>query len=177
MRKALFLCGVILLLALPAAAQDDYAKNISRMAYVQERFTEGEEVKFYLHGGIFGRYTRMIHKHVGIAGEYGVTWGEPFQLEALNQWTVGGVQLYAVNTERVQLYGQFLGGWDRLRIGQGEGSSDNAGTIVLGGGVNLYFHQNAGVTFEADYKSTWLFDSRQNVLQLRGGLVFRWGNE
>lgn len=177
MRKLGLLCalGLLTLVAVQPAAAQDYYKNAFRIQVVNEQFSE-ENIDFHLTG--FGiRYSRFIHQNVALAGEYGATFGDPFGLDSNNQWLVGGLQVYPYNGEHAQVYGQFLGGWDRLRIGEGEGSSSNGGTIVVGGGLNVFVHPNVGFNVEANYKSTWLFDSRQDVGQFRAGVVFRWGED
>ncbi len=175
MRKVLVVCGVVafmLAVSQPAAAQGEFDWRL-RTQVVNEQFSE-DNVDFHLTG--FGiRLSRRLSGPVAVAGEYGASFGDPFDLDANNQWVVGGLQVYPYAGEHVEVYGQFLAGWDRLKIGEGPGSSDNAGTVVAGGGVNIFFHRNVGLNFEANYKSTWLFDTRQDVGQFRGGLTFRWG--
>lgn len=175
MRKLFVVCGVaVFLLAIsqPAAAQGEYDWRL-RAQVVNEQISE-QDIDFHLTG--FGiRLSRRLFGPVAVAGEYGATFGDPFNLDTNNQWVVGGLQVYPYAGEHVEVYGQFLGGWDRLKIGDPPDNSDNSGTIVVGGGLNIYFHRNVGLNFEANYKSTWLFNSQQDFAQFRGGVVFRWG--
>lgn len=178
MKRVGLLCAALLLalvVAQPAAAQDDYYTNAFRVQVVNEQISE-QDIDFHLTG--FGiRYSRFVHRNVALAGEYGASFGEPFGLDTTNQWVVGGLQLYAANTEAVQVYVQVLGGFDHISFGEGQGNSDTSGTLLFGGGLNLFPHPNVGFNAEINYKRTWLFDSGQNTVQYRGGLTFRWGGQ
>ncbi len=177
MRKLFVVCGVvafILAAGQPAVAQGEHSWRL-RAAVVNEQISEDvSNIDFHL-TGFAVRVSRQLYGPLAVAGEYGITFGDPFNLDTNNQWVVGGLQVYPYAGEHVEVYFQGLGGWDRVKVGEGPGSSDNGGTVVVGGGLNIYFHRNVGLNFEANYKSMWTFDTRQDVGQFRGGIVFRWG--
>lgn len=176
MKKLGLLCAALLLalvMVQPAAAQEDFVHRF-KVGFVNEQFSEGDFVDFHLTGFDL-RYSYAVHPNAAIAGDFGSAWGEPFGLNTNNQWYMGGLQFFPHVGENVEVYGMFLGGIDRISFGEGEGNSDTGGSLKVGGGLNLYPSRNVGFYAEVSYKSTWLFDSRQNVWLFGGGLIFRGG--
>jgi hypothetical protein len=178
MRKLLWMGVAVLLLAGPSAAQ---GFDVSA-GYVYERWSE-DNLKFNMNGyAITG--TGYMNRWFGLKGEFGQTFGcleisPGFEEDTRHYWVLGGVVVSPYRNESGTFYLQALGGGGRLRIGDSNFSEhDNAGIIKLGAGFDWYPGGNEHFgfrVFEANYKSTWFFDSRQNVFQLQTGLVFSTG--
>jgi len=172
MRNVLWLCGVLLLVALPATAQSDYRHRL-RFGAINEQISENQ-VDFHL-TGFDVRYSYGLTRHVAVAGEYGHSFGKPFDLDSTRLWIVTGVQVYPYAGERAEIYGNILGGVDRLKMGEGPFSWDSSGAFKTGLGINLYPHPNFGFNIEVNYKRTWLFGEGQNTWQGAAGITIRWG--
>jgi len=180
MRKLLIACGLILIGAMSAKAQENRGFEVSG-TYQYVRFNPGAGADgVNCHGGS-GSAGAYFTSHIGIIGEVGgckVT-GLPSGASAHEVSYLFGPRVYIpMNRGRIFPFVQALVGGERFSAGlSGLGSgSSNAFASAIGGGADVTLTRHLSLrAFQLDYLYTHFNSASQNNFRLQTGLVYRFG--
>jgi opacity protein-like surface antigen len=179
MRKVWILCGLVLLGAFSANAQENRGIEVSG-SYQYVRFNPGSGSSGINCQGGSGSFGAFLTARAGIIGEFGAckVTGLPSGATAHQMDYLFGPRMYFRSRGRVFPFVQALVGAERFSAGvTGIGSgSTNAFAMTAGGGVD--FTVTRHVSFRAiqvEYLYTHFNSANQNSLRLQSGLVWRFG--
>jgi len=179
MRKLMIACGLLLLWAASARAQEDRGFEVSGN-YQYVRFNPGNGasgINCQGGSGLFGAY---LTSQVGVIGEFGgckVT-GLPSGVSSHGLDYLFGPRLYFPTHGRVFPFVQALFGGERLSAGAtGFGSaSSSAFAMTVGGGADVTLTQHVSLrAIQAEYLYTHFGGGSQNNFRLQSGIVWRFG--
>lgn len=179
MRKLLVACGLVLLGAGSAMAQEDRGVELSGN-YQYVRFNPGSGASGINCQGGSGSFGAYLTSRIGVIGEFGAckVTGLPSGTTAHEMNYLFGPRMYFHSHGRVFPFVQTLLGGERLSAGAtGLGSnSTSAFAWTAGGGVDATLTRH--LTFRAlqvEYLYTHFGGASQNSFRLQSGIVYRFG--
>ena len=179
MRKLMIVCGIMLMGAFSARAQEGPGFEVSgNYEYVRFNPGNGESgINCQGGSGVFGAY---LTSQVGIIGDFGgckIT-GLPSGASAHGLNYLFGPRFYFRTNGRVSPFVQVLFGGERLSAGvTGVGSASSSAFAMTGGGgadVRLTKHVSLRA-IQVEYFYTHFSSASQNNLRLQSGVVWRFG--
>jgi|SRR5215472_3804342 len=179
MRKFMIACGLLLLAAASAKAQEGQGFEVSGN-YQYVRFNPGNGasgINCQGGSGVFGAY---LTSQVGVIGEFGgckVT-GLPSGVSSHEMDYLFGPRLHFPSHGRVLPFVQVLFGGERLSAGvTGAGSaSSNTFAMTAGGGADVTLSQHVSLrAIQVEYLYTHFGGASQNNLRIQTGIVWRFG--
>ena len=179
MRKLMIACGILLLSAFYAKAQEGPGFEVSGN-YQYVRFNPGNGasgVNCQGGSGLFGGY---LTSRVGLIGEFGgckVT-GLPSGVSSHELDYLFGPRFYVPTHGRVFPFVQVLFGGERFSAGvTGFGSaSSNAFAMTTGGGADVTLSKHVSLrAIQVEYLYTRFGGASQNNLRIQSGIVWRFG--
>lgn len=179
MRKLLIACGILLMWAVSAKAQEGPGFEISGN-YQYVRFNPGSGASGINCQGGSGLVGAYLTSQVGVIGEFGgckVT-GLPSGATAHEMDYLFGPRLYFPTRGRVYPFVQVLLGGERFSAGvSGLGSaSSNAFAMTAGGGADITLTRHVSLrAIQVEYLYTHFNSASQNNLRLQSGIVWRFG--
>ena len=179
MRKLLILCGVILLVASSAKAQEGKGFEITGN-YQYVRFNPGNGASGVNCQGGSGSGAGYLTASFGIVGEFGAckVTGLPSGASAHEMDYLFGPRVYFHAHGRVYPFVQALFGAERFSAGfSGVGSgSTNAFATAVGGGADVTLTRHVSLrALQVDYLYTHFGGASQNNFRLQSGIVWRIG--
>ena len=166
MRKMMWLTGVLLLLAVPAIAQDTpKAEVFAGGSYIR---SDGANFRGW-NASVAGN----LNDWFGIVGDFSGHYFPPGNFH-IYTYTFGPQLSYRKNTKLVPFAHALFGG---ARVGSGSGGFGiNGFAANLGGGIDWVVHQNLGIRLiQADALITRFSGSTSTEPRLSFGVVFRFG--
>ena len=180
MRKLMIVCGLMLLGAITASAQEDRGVEVSG-SYQYVRFNPGAGAPAINCDGGAGSFGAYLKANLGIIGEFGgckVT-GLTSGASANEMNYLFGPRLYFPTRHgRVFPFVQALFGGERFSAGvSGVGSgSTNSFAFTAGGGADITLTRHVSWrAIQVEYLYTHFGGATQNNLRLQSGLVWRFG--
>lgn len=179
MRKFLIACGLVLLAAVTASAQESHGFEVSG-TYQYVRFNPGNGADGVNCQGGSGSAAAYLTSQIGIVGEFGgckVT-GLPSGASAHELSYLFGPRVYFHSHGRVFPFVQTLFGGDQFSAGlSGFGSSsENAFAWTAGGGADVTLTKHVSLrAIQVEYLLTRFGGESQNNLRIQSGLVWRFG--
>lgn len=179
MRKLLIVCGLLLLGAACAKAQEGPGFEVSGN-YQYVRFNPGNGasgINCQGGSGVFGAY---LTSQVGVIGEFGAckVTGLPSGVSSHEMDYLFGPRFYVPTHGRVFPFVQVLFGGERFSAGAtGFGSaSSSAFAMAAGGGADVTLSKHVSLrAIQFDYLYTHFGGASQNNLRLQSGIVWRFG--
>ena len=179
MRKLMIICGLVLLGAGSAKAQENRGFEVSGN-YQYVRFNPGGGSSGINCQGGSGSAGAYLTARLGVIGEFGgckVT-GLPSGATAHELNYLFGPRLYFPTHGRVFPFVQALVGGEQFSAGlSGFGSSSsNAFAMTAGGGADITLTRHVSLrALQVEYLYTHFGGASQNNLRLQSGLVWRFG--
>ena len=179
MRNLLILCGVILIAASAAQAQEGKGFEVTGN-YQYVRFNPGNGASGINCQGGSGSGAGYLTASFGIVGEFGAckVTGLPSGASAHEMDYLFGPRLYFHAHGRVVPFVQALFGGERFSAGaSGVGSgSTNAFAAAVGGGADVTLSRHVSLrAIQVDYLYTHFGGASQNNFRLQSGIVWRIG--
>jgi len=177
MRNFMIACGLVLLGAVTASAQEGRGVEVSGN-YQYVRFNPGGGASGINCQGGSGSFAAYLTARAGIVGEFGAckVTGLPSGASAHEMDYLFGPRIYFPTHGRVFPFVQALFGGERFSAGvTGVGSgSTNAFGMTAGGGADITLtHHVSWRAVQVDYLYTRFGGSNQNSLRLQSGIVWR----
>ena len=177
MRKLMIVCGLLLLCAVSARAQEGPGYEVSG-TYQYVRFNPGNSgINCQGGSGSFGAY---LTPRVGVIGEFGgckVT-GLPSGTSAHELDYLFGPRVYFPTRGRVFPFVQALVGGEQFSAGVTgfASASSNAFAMTAGGGADVTLTQHVSLrAIQVEYLYTHFGGASQNNFRLQSGIVWRFG--
>lgn len=179
MRKILIACGLALLGAIGAKAQEAGGIEVSGN-YQYVRFNPGSGASGINCQGGSGSFGAYVTSRVGIVGEFGgcMVTGLPSGASAHEMDYLAGPRLYFPTRGRLFPFVQATFGGERFSAGvTGVGSaSSNAFAMTAGGGADITLTRHVSFrAIQVEYLYTHFGGASQNSLRLQSGIVWRFG--
>ena len=179
MRKLLIACGLVLLGAASAMAQENRGAEVSGN-YQYVRFNPGNGASGINCQGGSGSFGAYLTARVGIIGEFGAckVTGLPSGTSAHEMDYLFGPRMYFHSHGRLFPFVQTLLGGERLSAGAaGAGSlASNAFAWTAGGGADITLTRHVSLrAVQVEYLYTHFGGASQNSFRLQSGLVWRFG--
>lgn len=179
MRKLLITCGLVLLGAGSAMAQENRGVEVSGN-YQYVRFNPGNGASGINCMGGSGSFGAYLTARAGIIGEFGAckVTGLASGTSAHEMDYLFGPRMYFHSHGRLFPYVQTLLGGERLSAGvTGVGSgSSNAFAWTAGGGADVTLTRHVSLrAIQVEYLYTHFGGASQNSFRLQSGLVWRFG--
>jgi outer membrane immunogenic protein len=179
MRKLMIVCGLVLLGAVSAKAQEDRGFEVSGN-YQYVRFNPGNGASGINCEGGSGSFGAYLTSRVGIIGEFGAckVTGLPSGTSSHELSYLFGPRLYFPTHGRVFPFVEALFGGEQFSAGvTGVGSaSSNAFAMTAGGGADVTLTRHVSFrAIQVDYLYTHFGGASQNSLRLQSGIVWRFG--
>lgn len=171
MKKLGLLCGVMLLFAMVASAQESPKAEVFG-GYSLLRVNPGSGVSGQNFNGGTGSVSFNPKPWIGIVGDFGV-YHATILGTGVNavSYTFGPKLAYRKN-EKVTPFAQVLFGGAHI---SGGGVSDNGFAMALGGGLDYNATPHVGIRLaQFEYVMTRFSSTTQNNLRYSAGVVFRW---
>jgi outer membrane immunogenic protein len=179
MRKLLVLCGLTLLAAASAGAQESKGFEVSGN-YQFVRINPGNGASGINCQGGSGSFGAYLTPRIGVVGDFGgckVT-GLPSGTTSHELSYLFGPRVYFPTHGRVFPYVQTLFGGEQFSAGAtGLGSaSSNAFAMTAGGGADVTLTRHVSLrAIQVEYLYTHFGGANQNNLRIQSGLVWRFG--
>jgi outer membrane immunogenic protein len=179
MRKLMIICGLVLLSAASAKAQENRGFEVSGN-YQYVRLNPGGGASGINCQGGSGSVGAYLTARLGVVGEFGgckVT-GLPSGATAHELNYLVGPRVYFPTHGRVFPFVQAMFGGERFSAGvSGFGSaSSNAFAMTAGGGADVTLTRHVSLrAIQVEYLYTHFGGAAQNNLRLQSGLVWRFG--
>ena len=171
MRKLGLLCGVMLVFAMVASAQDNPKAEVFG-GYSYLRVNPGSGVSGINFNGGSGSVSFNPKPWLGIVGDIGVYHAT---ISGVGTTTVSytfGPKLAYRKNDKVTPFAQVLLGGARI---SGGGVSENGFAMALGGGVDWNATPHVGIrVIQGEYVMTRFSSETQNNARISAGVVFRW---
>jgi outer membrane immunogenic protein len=179
MRNLLIACGLVLLWAVSASAQEGRGVEVSG-TYQYVRFNPGAGAPGINCQGGSGTFGAYLTARAGIIGEFGgcMVTGLPSGSSAHELNYLVGPRMYFHSHGRVFPYVQALFGGERFSAGvTGAGSlASNAFALTAGGGADITLTRHVSFrAIQVEYLYTRFGGANQNNVRLQSGLVWRFG--
>jgi len=179
MRKLMIACGLFLLGAVSANAQENRGVEVSGN-YQYVRFNPGSGASGLNCQGGSGSFGAYLTARAGVIGEFGAckVTGLPSGATAHQMNYLFGPRMYFHSHGRLFPYVQALVGAERFSAGvSGVGSgSTNAFAMTVGGGVDVTLTRHVSFrAIQVEYLYTHFSSANQNSLRLQSGIVWRFG--
>ena len=167
MSKSLFFVVVILLLALPAAAQETpKAEFFAGYSYFRP---EGGGINLH---GWNAAVAGNLNQWFGIVGDFSGHYKSDLDMN-LHLFTFGPRLNF--RRDRVNAFTHFLAGGARMKVGS---ASDTGFAMVLGGGVDVQLNEKVAFRFfQADYVMERTWGQSSNSFRFSAGINFRFGSK
>lgn len=174
MRRLVCLLVLMVLAALPAAAQAPKAEVFGGYSYT--RINPGGSGNGFNLNGWNGSVAGNVNDWFGIVGDFGGTYGSPSGVDTNVHTFLFGPRITARN-EQLQPFAHALFGGARIKgTAAGVSVSDSAFSMALGGGVDWKANDTVAIRLgQLDYLMTRFGNDRQNNFRLSTGIVFRFG--
>jgi len=179
MRKLMIICGLVLLGAGSAKAQEGRGFEVSGN-YQYVRFNPGDGASGINCQGGSGSAGAYVTARLGVIGEFGAckVTGLPSGATAHELNYLFGPRMYFPTHGRVFPFVQALFGGEQFSAGvSGLGSSSSSAfAMTAGGGADITLTRHVSLrAIQVEYLYTHFGGASQNNLRLQSGLVWRFG--